>query len=397
MQSRMRPSRSASWQGTNEEHGVNERVDVCVLGGGIAGASVAYALAPYASVVVLEREAQVGYHSTGRSAAVYSPQYGSLAIRRLTAASGPFLKAPPEGFATAPLLTPRGFLTLGRSDEREAYEATRAEAAATGQLLEALTETEVRRRIPFLKPGAAAWALLDATAMDMDVEAMLQGFLRGARSHGARVVTGVEITALECGSEGWRIATPSGDWYAGTVVNAAGAWADDVARLAGVAPIGVVPHRRTAFVCDVPAGVDLAQCPMTMWADEQFYFKPEAGRLLGSLAEENPTTPGDPQPEDLDVAIAVDRIEQVVDFEIRKLVRAWTGLRSFVADRDPVSGFDARVPGFYWHAALGGYGIQTAPALGAHAANRILDRPMDARLQDLGLESHALDPARLAP
>jgi D-arginine dehydrogenase len=372
-----------------------ERYDVCIVGGGIAGASVAYHLAPHARVVVLEREPQVGYHSTGRSAAVYSPQYGSPLNRRLTAAAGQFLRAPPPGFATRSLLSPRGFLTLGHEADLAARSAALAEAADLGEALIPLTPAEIQQRIPFLKSSAVSWGLLDPQAQDMDVEALLQGYLRGARHHGAVVQTGVEVTALSRHGGDWQVEGSGASLRAGIVVNAAGAWADAIAELAGARPLRIVPHRRTAFVFDVPTGIDLSRCPMTVWANESFYFKPEAGRLLGSLAEENPTTAGDPQPDDLDVAIAVDRIEGVLDFEIKKLVRAWTGLRSFAADRDPVSGFDPTVPNFYWHGALGGYGIQTSAALGAFAAYHLHDRSLPETLIAAGVTPADLSPARL--
>ena len=372
-----------------------EQFDICIVGGGIAGASVAYFAAPHARVLLLEREREVGYHSTGRSAAVYSPQYGSLLNRRLTAVAGNFLRSPPAGFAAQALLAPRGFLTLGHDADLDARDAALAEAAATGETLMALTPAQIRARIPFLKPDAVTWGLLDASAEDMDVEAMLQGYLRGARSGGAVVRTGIDIATIERDGTGWRLQGQDLDVRAACVVNAAGAWADVVADQARVAPLGVVPHRRTALVCDVPQASDLKHCPMTVWGHESFYFKPEAGRLLISLAEETPTEAGDAQPEELDVAIAVDRVEQVVNFEIRKLQRAWAGLRSFVADRDPVSGFDKQASGFYWHAALGGYGIQTSPALGLYAACTLLDRPLPETFAEAGVDPAALAPARL--
>ncbi len=372
-----------------------EQFDICIVGGGIAGASVAYYAAPHARVLILEREAQVGYHSTGRSAAVYSPQYGSLLNRRLTAAAGPFLRQPAAGFAETRLLSPRGFLTMGHDAQLEAREDALREAAATGEALIPLTPAEIRARIPFLKPDAVSWGLLDTSAEDMDVEAMLQGYLRGARQHGAVMRTQAGVDAISRDGAGWRLQGEQLDVRAAVIVNAAGAWADELGALAGARPLGLVPHRRTAFVCDVPAGTNLTQCPMTVWGHESFYFKPEAGRLLGSLAEENPTHAGDPQPDDLDVAIAVDRIEQVIDFEIKKLLRAWTGLRSFVSDRDPVSGFDANLPGFYWHCALGGYGIQTSPALGLFAAHTVLGRALPDTLASAGIQTAHLSPTRL--
>ena len=372
-----------------------ESVDVCIIGGGMAGASVAYHLAPHASVTLLEREPHVGYHSTGRSAALYAPQYGSPVIRRLTAAAGAFLASPPAGFTPTPLLADRGFMTIGRAEQRVALEHHEALARASGQAVMRLTAREAHDVVPALRPDVVDWALLDTTARDIDVEALLQGFLRGARAHGAQVATAREVTGLDRDAGGWRVVASGVEIRARVVVNAAGAWADELATLAGLAPLGLVPHRRTAFTFEAPAPVDVTRWPMVSDADELFYFKPDAGRLLGSLGEEVPAPPGDAQPDELDVAIAVDRIEQVVDFAVRRVLRSWTGLRVFGRDRDPVSGFDAGAPGYYWHAGIGGYGIQTSPALGEFAAATILGRPAPPALLSHGLGAVQLAPERL--
>jgi D-arginine dehydrogenase len=241
--------------------------------------------------------------------------------------------------------------------------------------------------------------MLDANAWDLDVEALLQGFLRGARTSGARWLGTHEVTAIARDGALWRIrGVARGDDFelrAHTIVNAAGAWADDVAKLAGIAPLGLVPHRRTAFIFDAPAGVEMKHWPMVADADELFYFKPDAGRLLGSLGEEVASPPVDAQPDDFDVATAVDRIEQVIDFPVQRVLRSWTGLRVFGPDREPVSGFEAKVSGFYWHAALGGYGIQTAAALGSFAAAAILGRELPAALAAQQLTAAQLSPQRL--
>jgi D-arginine dehydrogenase len=326
---------------------------------------------------------------------MYSPQYGSPVVRRLTASSGPFFRAPPAGFAAAPLLTNRGFLTIGSAAQRPALERHEATARASGQSTARLTAREAGEIVPSLRPEATDWALFDPTAQDLDVDALLQGFLRGARARGVRVLTTCEVTTLERGGDGWRVGGDGFDIRSRIIVNAAGAWADEVAGRAGVEPLGLVPHRRTAFIFDGPAQVEVGRWPMVSDADELFYFKPETGRLLGSLAEEVPSPPTDAQPDELDVAIAVDRIEQVVDFTVKRVLRSWTGLRVFGRDRDPVSGFETGVPGFYWHAAIGGYGIQTAPALGDFAAALILGRQPPAALGECGLVAAQLAPERL--
>lgn len=353
-----------------------EPVEVCILGGGMAGASVAYHLAGEARVLLLEREPQLGYHSTGRSAALYAPLYGGPAIRRLTQASGPFLYAPPAGFAAAPILRPRGFLTIGGDDRQELAREQLEAAAALGQTLQPLSPAQARERVPALRVDRFQWALLDATAADIDVDLLFQGFLRGAKARGARIETARVPVRIERTGRHWSINGPDWQVRAQVLVNAAGAWADELARQAGVQPLGLIPHRRTAFVFDAPPGVATVDWPMVADADERFYFKPDAGRLLGSLSEEVPSPACDAQADELDVAVAVDRIEQVIDFPIRRVLRSWTGLRTFGPDREPVSGFDPGAPGFYWHAALGGYGIQTAAALGAFAASRIAGRAL---------------------
>jgi D-arginine dehydrogenase len=361
----------------------------------MAGASVAFHLAPHARVTLLEREAQAGYHSTGRSAALYSPNYCSRLVQQLTLAGQPFLDAPPAGFAAVPLLQERGYLMIGRNAQLAALTQYEREANAAGLTTRRLSAAESRELVPVLRAAAFDWAMLDANAWDLDVDALLQGFLRGARAHGARWLSNHEASSITRAGTRWRIAGPDFELHADVVVNAAGAWADGIAALAGVAPLGLVPHRRTAFIFDPPASMDTARWPMVADADEQFYFKPDAGRLLGSLGEEVPSPAVDAQPDDLDVATAVDRIEQMIDFSVQRVLRSWTGLRVFSPDRDPVSGFDPAAPGFYWHAGLGGYGIQTAAALGALAAAVILGRPLPATLAAQQLKPAQLSPQRL--
>jgi D-arginine dehydrogenase len=367
-----------------------ETVDVCIVGGGMAGASVAYHLAPRASVLVIEREPHVGYHSTGRSAALYMPVYGSRVVRLLTRASGSFLQALPGGFASAPLVSERGMLTLGSAAQRAVIATFEESAVAIGHSLRTLSPVDARDLVPSLRPQAFDWALYDPTVMDIEVDLLLQGFLRGARDRGARLAVLREALTLKRGSGRWHIRGPGLDLSADILVNAAGAWGDELAIRAGVAPVGLVPCRRTAFIFDAPTSVEVSRWPLVSDVTESFYFKPDAGRLLGSLADEVPSSPCDVQAEELDVAIAVDRIEQVLDFPIQRVARSWAGLRTFTPDRDPVSGFDPQAPGFYWHAGLGGFGIQTASALGAFAAATITGSPLPAELSNAGLDARSL-------
>jgi D-arginine dehydrogenase len=366
--------------------------DVCIIGGGMAGASVAYHLAGNASVVLLEREPQVGYHSTGRSAALFAPQYGSPVIRALTAASEAFFRAPPAGFS--PVLSERGALVIGRPEQQAALAEQQAVALASQQTLHRLSSDEVLALVPALRREFVGWGLYDRSAMDMDVDALLQGYLKAARRVGLRVLTGHEVLEIRRGAR-WQVRTPDFELSARILINAAGAWADEIARLAGIAPLGLTPCRRTAFTFVAPAHIEVARWPIVIEAEDQFYFKPDAGRLLGSLSEEAACAPCDAQADDFDVAVAVDRIEAALNFPIVRVERSWAGLRTFGPDRNPISGFDESAPGFFWHAGLGGYGIQTSAALGAHAASLIAGAGMMDALSVRGLKAEQLAPARL--
>lgn len=370
------------------------RVDCIVIGAGIAGASAAYELSLDRSVVVLEREDRPGYHSTGRSAALFTETYGNAAVRALTTASKPFYTAPPEGFAAHPLLTPRGTLLIGRTDQREQLDSVHREVARLGNVRR-LTRDEVVAMVPVVRPDDLDGGVFEPDAADMDVDAIHQSFLRGLRQRGAEIVTRAEVIAIRYEGEMWRVETSAGSYAAPTLVNAAGAWADVVASIAGVAPIGLVPKRRTAFIFAPPEGVTTGNWPAVIDVDEQFYFKPEAGLLLGSPANEDPVDPHDVQPEELDIAYAVDRIESTTTMTIRRVQRKWAGLRSFVADKTLVNGFAPDAPGFYWLSGQGGYGIQTAPAMAQACAAQIRSQPLPDPLQAAGVRLDVLAPGRL--
>ena len=366
-----------------------------VIGGGIAGASAAYFLAERGPTLLLEREEQPGYHTTGRSAALYSEAYGNAAIRSLTTGARPFFMAPPRGFAEHPVLTPRGAMFVGRGDQLAALDRAAAETGALQPSIRRIDGAEARRICPVLRPDQIAGAVLEPEAMDIDVHALHQGFLRGLRARGGGVATSAEALALERTASGWRVRSTAGAFEGRVLVNAAGAWADVVAGLAGAAPIALVPKRRTAILFSPPAGCDIAAWPLVVDVDETFYFKPDAGKLIGSPADETPSPPCDAQPEELDVALAVERIQQAADLPIARIERRWAGLRCFVADKTPVVGYDGAVDGFFWLAGQGGYGIQTSPALGRLAAALIAGEGAPADLAALGVREQDLSPARL--
>ncbi|MDH3667062.1 MAG: FAD-binding oxidoreductase [Paracoccaceae bacterium] len=373
--------------------------DILVIGAGIAGASAAWALSVNAEVVLLETEDQPGYHTTGRSAALFTETYGNAVIRRLTSAGRGFFKDPPEGFGDHPLLTPRGALFLARPDQITALDAAEAEVRATAPPgvapVERLGSDEVVRANGAIRPGYAAGGLLEPAAEDIDVHALHTGFLRGLRARGSRVVTGAKVQALTRAVGIWTAETKAGDFAARVVVNAAGAWCDEVAALAGATPVGLVPKRRTAFTFDPPDGLDPGGWPATIDVDEQFFFRPDAGRIMGSPADETPSPPCDAQPDEMDLALGAHRIEQATVLQVRRLVTKWAGLRCFVADKTPVVGFDDAAEGFFWLAGQGGYGIQTSPALGRAAAALITEGDLPGDLAARGLEKSMLAPERL--
>ncbi|HKA54251.1 MAG TPA: FAD-binding oxidoreductase [Candidatus Binatia bacterium] len=368
--------------------------DFLVIGAGIAGASVAYELANHGRVILLERESLPGYHSTGRSAAVLTENYGNAIIRRLTVASRQFLQRAPEGFTSSPLLSPRGVLWIAREEQRDRLTAALGEARQLVPSIHAVDCTEAKRLCPVLRGDYLAAAVLEPEAMDMDVHAIHQGFLKGFRQRRGELVTTAEVKRLLRTAHTWEVYTAHEQFAAGVVVNAAGAWCDEVGKLAGARPIGLIPKRRTAFIVDGPATGDLSAWPVVIDVDEQFYFKPESGRLLASPADETPMPPCDVYAEDYDVALAVERIERATTLLIRHIRRKWAGLRSFVADKSPVVGMDRFLPGFFWLAGQGGYGIMTSPAMARAATGLMVEGRLPADLTAVGLRPEDLSPAR---
>lgn len=348
-------------------------IDVLVVGAGIAGAAAGWFLtAGGARVAVLEAEDAPGRHATGRSAALFSEYFGGPAVRALTTASRQFLTAPPAGFADHPLLGPRGVLTMAPPGADTLFEAALAAAAAAPGGAYELGPAAVRELCPVVRPDRYARAMHKPAAMDVDVAGLHQAFLRGIRAAGGRVVPGARVRALRRDATGWTAVTGAGEFTAPALVDAAGAWADEVATLAGVAPAGLVPRRRTAFLVDPPAGTDPARWPLLNDVPETFYVKPESGALLVSPADAEPEPPGDPRARDLDVAIGVDRLEDATTLRVRRIAHKWAGLRTAAPDDVPVVGADPQVPGFFWLAGLGGYGVQLSPAVGRLLAAAVL-------------------------
>ena len=370
--------------------------DFVIIGGGIAGASMAYWLAPHARVVVLEREPQPGYHSTGRSAALFIETYGPAQVRALTRASRPFFECPGKEFAEHPLLTPRGTLFVAADQQERQLEEYWDEVRPSSTVTRRLDRAETCSLVPVLRADRVIGSVYEPDASDIDVHALHQGFLREVRRRGGVLQCDAEVTLIEREGAQWRVHTGETIYSAPVVVNAAGAWADTIARMAGVAPIGIEPRRRSAFTFPPPAGVATSAWPAVMSAEDDWYFKPEAGMLLGSPANADLVEPQDVQAEELDIALAIDRIESITTLAIPRPARVWAGLRSFVADGSLVGGFDAHTRDFFWVAAQGGYGIQTSAAMGEACAALARGLPFPQHLADFGLNAQMLSPKRLA-
>jgi D-arginine dehydrogenase len=369
--------------------------DFVIIGAGIAGVSAAYHLAHRGSVTILERESQPAYHSTGRSAAVFAESYGPRLMRIMTAASGPFLQSPPQGFSDVPLMRPRGGMFIAREDQATLLADILRELAELSTTISEINAAEAARRCPVLRPGYVRAAAYDPSVMDMDVNAIFQGYLRGAKTKGCQLVTSAEVTALERTRGKWQIRTAAGSFAAPMLINAAGAWADVIAKLANVRGIGLQPKRRTVIVFDGPQDQKVEAWPIAADCSEEFYFKPEAGRILASPCDETPVPPQDIQPDEIDIALTVDRVEQASTLKVARILNRWAGLRSFVPDKTPVVGFAPDAEGFFWLAGQGGYGIQTSYAMGLTAASLATDRGVPSEIEVYGIDERQLGPSRL--
>lgn len=364
---------------------MSETADFLIIGGGIAGAGAAARLAPDASVIVLETEDALGRHATGRSAAIYIRNYGNQTLRALNAASEPILSVP-EGISDESLLTPRGEMLIAREDELDAFN-TYMEGA---EGMEKLTADQAVELFPILRKDEIAAAAIEHAAQDIDVDRLLQGFVKLARKHDARFVTDAPAEKIARVGNVWQVETPAGHFEAPVIINAAGAWADMVADLAGAQKVGLVPMRRSAAILPAPTDMNVTGWPLVASASESWYAKPDAGKLMVSPADEDPVEPHDAWPDDMVLAEGLYRFEQAVTMPVTRVERSWAGLRSFVSDRTPVVGFAPNTEGFFWLAGQGGYGVQTAPALSRLTADLCLNRTPELSADVVG----ALDPAR---
>jgi D-arginine dehydrogenase len=364
--------------------------DVAIIGAGMAGASLAAEIAPHLRVLLIEAESQPGYHSTGRSAAFWSETYGGPHIQPLTSASGPFLAAPPAEFSDRPFLRPRGAIHIADREGSASLEAMRAEFRDSAVELHPLDGAALQARVTGLKAGWET-GLWEPSCADIDVAALHAAYLRAARRAGVELLSETRIEAAVQDERGWTLLSRQGSLQCGMIVNAAGAWADEVALLAGEAPIGIQPFRRTIaqLRVDPPVPADL---PLVVDVSGRFYFKPEAGgRLWLSPHDETPCPPCDSAAEEEDVAVAIERLGSVVDWKVERVEHKWAGLRSFAPDRLPVYGFARDSRSFFWCAGQGGFGIQTAPAGARLAASLLLGRPTDPMLAGIDPSTYRAD------
>jgi len=326
--------------------------DFLIIGGGIAGVSAAARLSHLGRVVLLEAEAQLAHHASGRSAALFEPRYGPAPVVELSLISDSHLRHAQGG-----VLSPRGLMVLAGPGQRAAFEADR-----DGMDLAGITVAEACAAVPILNPAAIAHAARAEHGWDVDTDLLIGNFAREARANGGEIVTGAPVRALRRDGALWRAETPAGAFAAGHVVNAAGAWADRVAAMAGVRPLGLVPYRRSVARIAAPGGHDVTHWPMLFGAGESWYAKPDAGALIVSPAEEDRTEPQDAWADDMVLAEGLARYEAMVTVPVTRPIATWAGLRTFAPDRVPVIGPDPAVPGFLWLAGQGGYGFQSAPA-----------------------------------
>lgn len=371
--------------------------DFVVIGAGMAGSATAWHLAETAQVLVLEQESQPGYHTTGRSAALFEEHYGPPQVQALTRASRQFYEQPPADFAAHALVSPRGVLYVATPEQLPQLQTAYDEARQHSPGARWLDKAALQAFLPALNTDVIEAGFSDDGARDIDVHALHQGFLRGLRRRGGQLWTDARVQSLHWdGSAGcWRLVLADGrQLQACHCVNAAGAWADELGQMAGAAAIGLTPKRRSAFTFAMPAGMEGQHWPAVIDIGEQWYFKPDAGQLLGSPANADATHPHDVQPEMLDIAEGIDRIMQASHFDIRRPSHSWAGLRSFVADGEMVIGWDAQAPQFLWVAAQGGYGIQSAYGYGLLARNLALHEPLDPALASQGVQPQALSPKR---
>jgi D-arginine dehydrogenase len=364
--------------------------DVAIIGAGIAGASLAAEIAPHRSVLILEMEDQPGYHTTGRSNAFWHATYGGPDIAPLSSASLTWLRSPPAEFGADGFLSSRGAIMLSHRETVDQLDAFMADFAGTDIDLERIDRTALEKLIPGLLPE---WdvAIIERSCFDIDVAAVHAAYLAIAKRNGAALVCRASLIAAQRDGQVWTLQTQKSQYSADIVINASGAWADDVAQIFGAKPLGIKPYRRT--IAQVSVGADVPDdLPLVMDVSGRFYFRPEHGQVWLSPNDETPSVACDAAPDEFDIARAVDQLQRVVNWPVQRVTKSWAGLRSFAPDRLPVFGFDAQVPGLFWCAGQGGFGIQTAPAAARLCASLITGKDRDPSI--MAIDANLYDPRR---
>lgn len=367
--------------------------DFIVIGAGMAGASAAFELAEDSNVLLIEAEAQPGYHSTGRSAALFTRNYGTPLVRKINALSEPFFRAPPHGFTDQPLLHPRGALTVAAPGNEAVLDAVLKASTTDHPIVEMATGAALDL-VPFLRPERLSRAVFEQGVTDIDVALMLQAYLKGFKARGGTLCCNAPVSTLARSNGTWMVTAGNATYRCRTIINAAGAWADQIGRMAGLSPIGLVAKRRTAIIVDALPGTDVACLPCVDFSSSDAYIKPEAGKLMACPGDATPTVPQDVQPDEMDMAITADLIQRETIIPVRRISHSWAGLRSFVSDESPVMGYDPSAENFVWHAGQGGYGIMMAPALAKAVASVCQNEPLPEAFSSSGMDFASLSPLR---
>ncbi len=373
-----------------------QKFDVIIIGAGIAGLSAAYEISKSKNILVVEQEDHPGYHATGRSAAVYAAAYGSenTALYALVRSSWPFFKNPPAGFSEYALYGDRGIMFVADHDHTSGLIKHYEEMKIRNPDAILVNRDFIKRKFPLLRDSYCETAIYDPNVYDLDVSALQEGYLRAIKKSGGQIITGFQATEIQQIQDQWAVSNGTARYQAPILVNAAGPWVDHIAQMAGAGKINIKPLRRSAILVDGPEGEISDDWTMIVEFEEEFFIKPDAGKLLISPANEDLSPPCDAQPEELDIALAAHYAEEVLGLPVKKIDHSWAGLRSFVADRGPVIGFDDKAQGFFWLAGQGGFGVQTAPAAGRLAAALIAQEAVPEDIKSYGLEEVMTSPSR---
>lgn len=365
--------------------------DYLIVGAGISGAAAGYELALHGKVAIVEAESHAGYHSTGRSAALYTPNYGPDLVRSISQLSFPFLKEPPNGFTDQTLLSPRGMLTVLPADAELLQKIV---FDTVGEHFTELTQQQTLDKAPFLRPDRVGGAIYEEGVLDMDVGSLHQGFLRGFKQRGGTLLNNSRIESIVRKTSHWEISANNGQYNGRVIVNAAGAWADEVAAMVRATTIGLVPKRRTAILIEMPSSVGNRLVPAMDFHGVDNYMKAESGKLMVSPGDETPVAAQDIQPDEMDIAVLVEWLEQETTIKVARIGHSWAGLRSFVADGAPVVGYDERIEDFFWLAGQGGYGIMMAAALARASASLLIGNQLPKDFIEIGIDKEQLSAKR---